>query len=81
MRMRSPLGRLFLALTLFGGAGATLAGCGDPVDSGTGTTNTTTTTTTTSSVPKQSDASQGNLPDNSNREPSSSRTEGDAGNG
>jgi hypothetical protein len=78
MQIRRPLAGLFVALTLFGG-GATLAGCGDPSSSDTGTPADTATNTTGGSNP--SDESQGNLPDNSNREPSSSDTGNDVGNG
>jgi hypothetical protein len=78
MHIRRPLAGLFVALTLFGG-GATLAGCGNPTESDTGTPADTATNTTGGSNP--SDESQGNLPDNSNREPSSSDTGNDVGNG
>ena len=77
MQIRRPLAGLFVALTLFGG-GATLAGCGDPVNSDTGTPKDTA-SNTSGSAP--SDESQGNLPDNSNREPSASDTGNDVGNG
>ncbi|WP_448623427.1 hypothetical protein [Geodermatophilus sp. URMC 64] len=73
MRIRRPLAGLFVTLTLFGG-GATLAGCGDPTEGNTGTPKDT--VSTTPSSPSQSD-----LPDNSNREPSSSDTGNDVGNG
>jgi hypothetical protein len=71
MRIRRPVAGLFIALTLFGGGGATLVGCGDPVDSETGTSkdtasntagdssNTSGATNSSSSLP---------VPDNSNRE-------------
>src|SRR3954454_6468392 len=76
MQIRRPLAGLFVALTLFGG-GATLAGCGDPTSSDTGTPADTATNTTGGSNP--SDESQGNVPDNSNREPSASDTGNDVG--
>ena len=71
MQIRRPLAGLFVALTLFGG-GATLAGCGDPTSGNTGTPRDTESTT-----PSQS--SDNDLPDNSNREPSSTNTEDGAG--
>ena len=72
MRIRRPLAGLFVSLTLFGG-GATLAGCGDPTEGNTGTPKDTVTPSET--------ASPSELPDNSNREPSSSDTGNDVGNG
>jgi hypothetical protein len=78
MQIRRPLAGVFVALTLFGG-GATVAGCGDPTSSDTGTPADTATNTTGGDNP--SDASQGNLPDNSNREPTATKTENGAGTG
>ena len=78
MHIRRPLAGLFVALTLFGGGGATLAGCGDPVEGNTGTPRDTASNTSGSNP---ADESQGDLPDNSNREPSSSDTGNDVGNG
>jgi hypothetical protein len=77
MHIRRPLAGLFVALTLFGG-GATLAGCGDPTSSDTGTPADTASNTNGGDP---GGTSQGNLPDNSNREPSSSDTANDIGNG
>src|SRR4051794_3512777 len=71
MQIRRPLAGLFVALTLFGG-GATLAGCGDPTESNTGTPKDTASTTPTQSA-------DNSVPDNSNREPSASDTENGAG--
>src|SRR3954449_11099904 len=71
MQIRRPLAGLFVALTLFGG-GATLAGCGDPTSSNTGTPKDTASTTPTQSA-------DNSVPDNSNREPSSPNTENGAG--
>jgi hypothetical protein len=77
MRIRRPLAALVTALTLFGG-GATLAGCGDPTN---GTTGGPADTASNTSGNNPSDRSQGNLPDNSNREPSSTDTGDGSGNG
>jgi hypothetical protein len=79
MNIRRPLAGLFVAVTLFGGGGAALAGCSDPVNAPTGTSKDSASDTTAGTNP--SDRSQGNLPDNSNREPSSSRTKGGVGGG
>ena len=70
-RSRRPLAGLFVALTLFGGS-ATLAGCGDPTEGNTGTPKDTASTTPTQSA-------DNSVPDNSNREPSSTNTENGAG--
>jgi hypothetical protein len=79
MRIRRPLAGLFIALTLFGGGGATLAGCGDPVDSDTGTSKDTAGNTAGATSPGSSPAGQ--VPDLSNREPSSTATKGGVGGG
>ena len=73
MQIRRPLAGLFVVLTLFGG-GATLAGCGDPTEGNTGTPKDTASTTPTQSA-------DNSVPDNSNREPSSSDTGDGGGNG
>jgi ABC-type oligopeptide transport system substrate-binding subunit len=69
MQIRRPLAGLFVALALSGG-GATLAGCGDPTSSDTGTPKDTVSTT-------PSESADNSLPDNGSRETSSS----DSGNG
>ena len=64
MQLRRPMAALFTTLALFGGGAATLAGCGgDPagLDRNDGTTDDT--KNTEGSNP--SDASLGNVPDNS----------------
>jgi hypothetical protein len=71
MQIRRPIAGLFVALTLFGG-GAALAGCGDPTSSRTGTPADTVTRTPTQSA-------SNSVPDNSNREPTSTNTENGAG--
>ena len=74
MQLRRPIAALFTALALFGGGTATLTACGgDPagLDRNDGTSDDT--KNTDGSEP--SDESQGNLPDNSNQEPSSTDTE------
>ena len=74
MQLRRPITALFTALALFGGGAATLtAGAGDPagLDRNDGTSDDT--KNTDGNDP--SDDSQGNLPDNSNQEPSSTDTE------
>src|SRR3954452_24100876 len=78
MQIRRPLAGLFVALTLFGG-GATLAGCGDPTSSDSGTPADTATNTTGGSNP--SDESQGNVPENSNRCPRPTDPGSDVANG
>jgi hypothetical protein len=55
---------LFTALALFGGGTATLAGCGDPA--GLNRNDGTTDNTKNTEGNNPSDASQGNVPDNSN---------------
>ena len=77
MHIRRPLAGLFLALTLFGGGGATLAACGDPVNDRTGTPRDTASNTSGAGT----SSANVNVPDNSNREPSSSRTGGGVNNG
>ena len=78
MQIRRPLAGLFVALTLLGG-GATLAGCGSPTSADTGTPADTASNTAGNNP---SGESQGNLPDNSNRDPGQSDTQGpDVGNG
>jgi hypothetical protein len=69
MPIRRPLAALITTLTLVGGGA--LTACSDPSDSGTGTPKDTATNTSGNSP---SDESQGNLPDNSNPEPSSGST-------
>ena len=69
MRIRRPLAALVTTLTLVGGGA--LTACSDPSDSSTGTPKDTATNTSGNSP---SDESQGNLPDNSNPEPSSGST-------
>jgi hypothetical protein len=78
MHIRRPVAGLFIALTLFGGGGVALMGC-DPA-SNTGTpADTATNTSGASGTPAPE---QQNIPDNSNREPSSSDTSNDIpGNG
>jgi hypothetical protein len=80
MRIRRPVAGLFIALTLFGGGGATLAGCGDPVDSDTGTSRDTATNTAGATSPGAT-SSAGQVPDNSNREPGSSTDQDQPANG
>ena len=65
MQIRRPIAALFLTLALFGGGGATLAGCGDPagVDRNDGTTD--------NSKNTSGGAQESQVPDNSNPEPSS----------
>jgi hypothetical protein len=69
MPIRRPLAALITTLTLVGGGA--LTACSDPSDSSTGTPKDTATNTSGNSP---SDESQGNLPDNSNPEPSSGST-------
>jgi hypothetical protein len=69
MPIRRPLAALITTLALVGGGA--LTACGDPVESGTGTPKDTATNTSGNSP---SDESQGNVPDNSNQEPSSGGT-------
>jgi hypothetical protein len=69
MQIRRPVAAFLTALTLIGGGA--LTACGDPVESGTGTHKDTATNTSGNSP---SDESQGNVPDNSNQEPSSGGT-------
>jgi hypothetical protein len=79
MQLRRPIAALFTALALFGGGTATLTACGgDPagLDRNDGTTDDT--KNTDGSEP--SDESQGNLPDNSNQEPSSTDSGDDPAN-
>jgi hypothetical protein len=76
MQLRRPIAALFTALALFGGS-ATLTACGgDPagLDRNDGTSDDT--KNTGGSDP--SGESQGNLPDNSNQEPSSTQSENPA---
>jgi hypothetical protein len=78
MQLRRPIAALFTALALFGGT-ATLTACGgDPagLDRNDGTSDDT--KNTDGSNP--SDESQGNLPDNSNQEPSSTDSGDDPAN-
>ena len=75
MHFRRPIAALFTALALFGAGTATLSGCaGDPagLDRNDGTPDDNTTNTQGNDP---SGESQGNLPDNSNQEPSSTDTE------
>ncbi len=77
MQLRRPIAALFTALALLGGGTATLSACGgDPagLDRNDGTTDDTKNTEGNN----PSDESQGNLPDNSNEEPSSTETENPA---
>jgi hypothetical protein len=77
MRIRRPVAGLFVALALFGG-GVTLTAC-DPTEATTGTP-LDDAKNTDGSHPE--DPTQGAVPDNGNREPSSSDTRGpDVGNG
>ncbi|MCW2636227.1 MAG: uncharacterized protein JWQ99_2594 [Blastococcus sp.] len=79
MQLRRPMAALFTALALFGGGTATLTACGgDPagLDRNDGTTDDT--KNTDGSQP--SGESQGNLPDNSNQEPSSTDSGDDPAN-
>ncbi len=66
MHIRRPIAALFVALALFGGGTATLAGCGDPagLDRNDGTSDD---SENTSGNDPGSDE-QDNLPDNSNRQ-------------
>ncbi len=66
MQIRRPIVALFVALALFGGGTATLAGCGDPagLDRNDGTSDD---SENTSGNDPGSDE-QDNLPDNSNRQ-------------
>jgi hypothetical protein len=68
MNIRRPIASLFVALALFGGGTATLAGCGDPagLDRNDGTTDDDSGNTSGSDP---SSDEQDNLPDNSNQEP------------
>jgi|1185.fasta_scaffold1835490_2 hypothetical protein len=75
MRLRRPMAALFTALALFGGGTATLSGCaGDPagLDRSDGTPDDHTTNTQGNDP---SSDSQGNLPDNSNRQPGDTEKE------
>jgi hypothetical protein len=65
MRTRRPLAGLFITLTLFGGGGAALAACGDPVNSTTGTPRDTASNTGGSGTY----SSGVGVPDNSNQTP------------
>ncbi|MFD2093737.1 hypothetical protein [Blastococcus deserti] len=66
MQIRRPIAALFVALALFGGGTATLAGCGDPagLDRNDGTSDD---SENTSGNDPGSDE-QDNLPDTSNRQ-------------
>ena len=68
MQIRRPIAALFIALALFGGGTATLAGCGDPagLERNDGTNDDSSNT----SGSNPSDDEQDNLPDNSNQQPS-----------
>jgi hypothetical protein len=81
MDIRRPAAGLVIALTLFGGGGAALTGCSsDPIDSNTGTPKDT--ASNTSGASGTSAPAQQSVPDDSNREPSSSDTGNDIpGNG
>jgi hypothetical protein len=70
MQIRRPIVALITALTLIGGG--SLTACGDPVESRTGTPKDTASNTSGSNP---SDASQDNLPDNTNPEPTSDQDE------
>jgi hypothetical protein len=63
MQIRRPIVAVLTALTLVGGG--TLTACGDPVNSDTGTPKDTAENTSGSDP---SDESQGNVPDNSDKE-------------
>src|SRR3954469_10913386 len=75
MQIRRPIAALFVALALFGGGAATLAGCGDPagLDRNDGTPDDSSNT----SGANPSDAEQGNLPDNSDPDPGNSEDQND----
>jgi hypothetical protein len=64
MHIRRPIAAVFLALALFGGGGATLAGCGgDPA--GLNRNDGTSDESSNTGGANPSDEKQGNLPDNS----------------
>jgi hypothetical protein len=67
MQIRRPLVAVITALTLVSGGGV-LTACGDPVESDTGTPKDTAENTTSGDEP--SEESQGEVPDNSDPEPS-----------
>jgi hypothetical protein len=67
MEIRRPVVAVLTALALVGGGGV-LTGCGDPVESDTGTPKDTAENTTSGDEP--ADESQGDVPDNSEPEPS-----------
>jgi hypothetical protein len=73
MQIRRPLVAVLTALTLVGGGGVVTA-CGDPVESETGTPKDTAENTTSGDEP--SEDSQGNVPDNTNKEPGSDEDSG-----